>query len=163
MGNLDRLGIVRRNDDPHADARLVELFLCKPERHAHAAVGSCVSGKRSAVQRDAVPCDALHVRHRGVVIHRRIMFFFLFDDGEDAGWRLASGGAGRDRSPNGPTVRIVESDVLGLDRYDGHDGFACRARCRRLDDARRPFRSRRRVSRKRRQAGHCCECDRGRQ
>jgi hypothetical protein len=56
----------------------------------------------------------------------------LLKDGKDAGWRLASGGAGRHRCAQDPAVGVVESDLLGLDRHDRHDRLACLARRRRL-------------------------------
>jgi hypothetical protein len=59
------------------------------------------------MQRDAVPGDALHVRHRSIVIHVRVVIFFLVDDRKDAGWRLASRGSGRNRRAQDPTLGIV--------------------------------------------------------
>ena len=53
-------------------------------------------GQRPAVQRDAVPGDALHVRHPGIVIEGRVVVLVLLDDGEDASRRLASFGTGRE-------------------------------------------------------------------
>ena len=88
------------------------------------------------MQRDAVPGDALHVRHPGIVIHGRVVVLVLLDDGEDAGRRLASRGAGRDRRAQDPAVGIVERDLLALDRHDRHDRLAGLARRRRLGGCR---------------------------
>jgi len=68
MGELHRLGVIGRDDHPHSDSCLVEQFLGKAERHPHAAVGGRIAGQGPAMQRDAIPGDALHVRHRGIVI-----------------------------------------------------------------------------------------------
>ena len=129
---LDRSRVVRRDDHPHPDLRLVEQLLRKAERHPHAAMRGRIPGQRPTVQRDAIPGDALHVRHPGIVIHVRAVVLFLLDDGEDAGWRLASLGAGRHRRAQDPAVGVVESDLLGLDRHDRHDRLTGIARRRRL-------------------------------
>ena len=71
MGKIDRGWIVRRDDHPHPDPRLVVYLIGKAEGHPHAAVRGRIPGQRPAVQRDAVPGDALHVRHMGIVIHVR--------------------------------------------------------------------------------------------
>ena len=112
-----------------------------------------IAGQRPAVQRDAVPGDALHVRHPGIVIEARVVVLVLLDDGEDAGRRLASRGAGRHRRAQDPAVGIVESDLLGLDRHDRHDRFARIARRRCLGGWRGARLSRRGVSGQRRQCG----------
>ena len=132
MREIDRSGVVRRDDHPHADIGLVEQALGEVEGHAHAAVRGGIAGQRSAMQRDAVPGDALHVRHPGIVIHGRVVVLVLLDDGEDAGRRLASGGAGRDRRTQDPALGIVEGDLLALDRHDRHDRLAGFARRHRL-------------------------------
>ena len=132
MGELDRLGVVGRDDHPHPDPRPVEQLVGKAERHPNAAVRGGIPGQRPAVHRDAVPGDALHVGHLGIVIEARAVFLVLFEDGEDAGRRLASRGAGRHRRAQDPAVGVVESDLLGLDRHDRHDRLACIARRRRL-------------------------------
>ncbi len=74
----------------------------------------------------------------------------LLDDGEDAGRRLASRGAGRHRRAQDPALGVVESDLLGLDRHDRHDRLACIARRRRLGGWRRARLSRRGVGGQRR-------------
>ena len=128
MGKLDRRRVVRRDDHPHPDPRLVEQLLRKIVGHPYAAVRGRMPGQRPAVQCDAVPGDALHVRHPGIVIEARVVVFVLLDDGEDASGRLASRGAGRHRRAQDPALRVVESDLLGLDRHDRHDRLACLAR-----------------------------------
>ena len=45
-----------------------------------------VARQRAAVQRDAAPGDAQHVRHPGIVIEARMVVLVLLHDGEDAGW-----------------------------------------------------------------------------
>ena len=77
MGKLDRLRVVRRDDHAHADPRLVEQPLRKAIGHPHAAVRGRISGQRPAVQRDARPGDALHVRHPGIVIEVRVVVLVL--------------------------------------------------------------------------------------
>ena len=154
MGKLDRSRVVRRDDHPHPDPRLVEQLLRKAEGHAHAAVRGRISGQRPAVQCDAVPGDSLHVRHPGIVIHARVVVLVLLDDGEDACWRLAFLDAGRYRRAKDPALGVVESDLLGLDRYDRHDRLACLARRRRLFGWRGARLFRRGVGSQRRQRGH---------
>ena len=154
MGKLDRGCVVRRDDHPHPDPRLVEQLLGKAEGHPHAAVRGRITGQRPAVQRDAVPGDALHVRHPGIVIHVRAVVLFLLDDGEDAGRRLASLGAGRHRRAQDPAVGVVEGDLLGLDRHDRHDRLAGIARRRRLGGWRGARLFRGGVGGQRRQCGH---------
>src|ERR1035437_8494721 len=90
MGELDRLGVIRRDDHAHPDPRFFEQLLRKAIGHPHAAVRGRISGQRPAMQRDAVPGDALHVRHPGIVIEARVVVLVLLEDGENAGWRLAS-------------------------------------------------------------------------
>ena len=153
MGKIDRGWIVRRDDHPHPDPRLVEHLIGKAEGHPHAAVRGRIPGQRPAVQRDAVPGDALHVRHMGIVIHVRAVVHFLIDNGEDAGRRLAFLDAGRHRRAQDPAVRVVENDLLGLDRHDRHDRLTSIARRRRLFGL-RGARLPRRVGGQRRQCGH---------
>ena len=153
MGKIDRGWIVRRDDHPHPDPRLVEHPIGKAEGHPHAAVRGRIPGQRPAVQRDAVPGDALHVRHMGIVIHVRAVVDLFIDNGEDAGRRLASLGAGRYGGAQDPALGVVDSDLLGLDRHDRHDRLACLARRRRLFGL-RGARLPRRVGGQRRQCGH---------
>ena len=115
-GKLDRGRVVRRDDHPHPDPRLVEQLLRKAEGHPHAAVRGRIAGQRPAVQRDTVPGDALHVRHPGIVIHVRAVVLVLLDEGEDAGRRLASLDAGRHRRAQDPAVGVV--DVTCWDLID---------------------------------------------
>ena len=146
VGKLDRGRIVRRDDHPHPDPSLVEQLLGKLVGHPHAAVRGRIPRQRPAVQRDAVPSDALHIRHPGIIIQGGVVVLVLLDDGEDAGWRLASRGAGRHRRAQDPALEVVESDLLALDRHDRHDRLACLARRRRLGGRRGARLSRRGVS-----------------
>ena len=145
--------VVRRDDHPHPDPRLVEQLFRKSEWHPHAAVRGGIAGQRPAMQRDAVPGDALHVRHRGIVIQGRVVVLVLLQDGEDAGRRLASLGAGRHRRAKDPAVGVVERDLLALDRHDRHDRLAGLARRRRLGGCAGGL-SRRGLGGQRRQGGH---------
>ena len=87
---LDRSRVVRRDDHPHADPRLVEHLLGKVEWHPHTAMRGSISRQRAAMQRDAVPGQALHVRHGGVVVEARVVIEILLEHGEDAGRRFAA-------------------------------------------------------------------------
>ena len=78
----------------------------------------------------------------------------LLEEGEDAGRRLASRGAGRYRRAQDPAFGVVESDLLALDRHDRHDRLAGCARRRRLRGRRGARLSRRCASGQRRQGGH---------
>ena len=134
VGKRDRRRVVRRDDHPHADMRLVEQLLGKAVGHPDAAVRGRIAGQRPAVQRDAVPGDALHVRHPGIVVHGRVVVLVLLDEGEDAGRRLAVLDAGRHRRAIDPAVGVVEGDLLRADRHDRQDRLAGRTRRRlRLD------------------------------
>ena len=132
MGKLDRLRVTRRDDHTRADADFVEQLLRKAKGHPHAAVRGRISGQRPAVQRDAVPGDAQHVRHPGIVIEARAMVLVLLHDAEDAGWRLASRSSARHRRAQDPAVGVVDGHLLALDRYDRHDRLARVARGRLL-------------------------------
>src|SRR5262245_16620536 len=132
MGKLDRLRVTRRDDHTRADAYLVEQLLRKAKGHPYAAVRGRISGQRPAVQRDAVPGDAQHVRHPGIVIEGRAMVLVLLHDAEDAGWRLASRSSARHRRAQDPAVGVVDGYFLALDRYDRHDRLARIARGRPL-------------------------------
>ena len=99
MGDLDGRRIARRHDHPHAQPGDVEQAFGEVERHPDAAVRCRISRQRAAVQRDARPGDALHVRHVRVVIKVRVVLGILLDDAEDAGRRLASLLAARYRRP----------------------------------------------------------------
>src|SRR2546421_2866869 len=118
MRKPDRLRVVRRDDHAHADPYLVEQLLGKAIGHAHAAVRGCISGQRPAVQRDARPGDAQHVRHPGIVIEVRMVVLVLLQDTEDPGWRLASLSSARYWRAQNPAVRVVDGHVLALDRHD---------------------------------------------
>ena len=97
MRKLDGSCVVRGNDHPHPDPRLVEQLLRKAVRHPYAAVRGSIPRQWATMQRDPVPGEALHVRHRGIVIEGRVVDHVLLDNGEDAGWRFASRGASRHR------------------------------------------------------------------
>ena len=161
MGKRHRGRVVRRDDHPHPDPRLVEHLLGKTVGHPYAAVRGRIAGQRAAVQRDAVPGDALHVRHPGIVIHGRVVVLVLLDDGEDAGRRLASLDAGRYRRAQDPAVGVVEGDLLGLDRHDRHDRLARLARRRRLGRRRGARLSGGGAGAQRRQRGHRRERHKG--
>src|SRR6516164_11620822 len=104
VGKLDRGRAVRRDDHPHPDPRLVEQVLREVVGHPHAAVRGGIPGQWAAMQRDAVPGDALHVWHPGIVIEGRAVVLVLLDDREDAGWRLASRDTRRYRRAQDPAV-----------------------------------------------------------
>src|SRR5262245_29017528 len=97
MGKFDWLHVSRRDDHTRADADFVKQLLRKAKGHPYAAVRGRISGQRPAVQCEAVPGDALHVRHPGIVIEARAMVLVLLHDAKDAGWRLASCSSARHR------------------------------------------------------------------
>ena len=104
----------------------------KTKRQPYAAVRGRITGQRPTVQRDAVPGDAMHVRHMGIVVHVRAVVLFLLHHGKDAGRRLAFLDAGRHRRAQDPAVGgVVERDLLRLDRDDRHDGSPASAPRRR--------------------------------
>ncbi len=129
---LHRRRVDGRDDHPHPDPCLVEQLFRKAVGHPDAAVGGGIAGQRAAMQRDAIPRDALHIRHPGIVIHARVVVLVLLDDGKDAGRRLAAFDAGRHRGAHDPAVGVVEGDLLRLDRHDRHDRLARFARRRRF-------------------------------
>ena len=76
------------------------------------------------MQCEAIPGDAQHVRHPGIVIEARVVILVLLQNGEDAGWRFASSRAGRYRCAVDPAVGVVEGHLLRLDRHDCHNRLA---------------------------------------
>src|SRR5688572_5407722 len=98
-------------------------------------MGRWASRQHAAMQRDARPGDALHVRHEGVVVEVRVMLLDLLDDAEDTGGRLASLGAARYRRAQDPALGVVDGDPLAAERNDGHDRLAGAARLDGLDRA----------------------------
>ncbi len=66
--DLDRRWVGRRNDHAQTELRQIEQMLGEVIGHPDAAVGCRISWQRTAVQRNPRPCQALHVRHEGVVI-----------------------------------------------------------------------------------------------
>src|SRR5207342_17524 len=76
--------------------------------------GRWTEGQWPTVQCDAVPGDALHVRHPGIVIEARMVVLVLRDDGENTRRRLAAGGAGRHWRAQDPALGVVESDLLAV-------------------------------------------------
>ena len=162
VGKLDRGRVVRRDDHPHPHPRLVEQLLGKAVGHPNAAMRGRIAGQRAAVHRDAVPGDALHVRHPGIVIHGGVVVALFLHDGEDAGGRLAPRDAGRDRCTQDPAVGIVESDLLGLDGHDRHDRLARLTRRGLVGRHGARLRCRHGVGGQRRQRGHRRKRDNGR-
>ena len=78
MGDIDGRHVTRRHDHPHAQAGRVEQACGEVEGHPDAAVGRRISRQEAAVERDARPGDALHVRHVGIVIKVRVVLRFFW-------------------------------------------------------------------------------------
>ena len=133
---------------------LPNKFFGKVIGHADAAVRRRIAGQGAAMQRDARPGDALHVRHPGIVVEVGVVVLVLLDDAEDAGRGLASLDAGRNRRAKNPAVGVVDRHLLALDRHDRHDRLAGIARRRRLGGARGSCQLRRGVSGRRRRQRH---------
>src|SRR5688500_17120933 len=68
-----------------ADASDAEQLLRELLGQADAAVRGRTAGKMPGVKRDAETVDALHERHRGVVILARVVHRLLLENLEDAG------------------------------------------------------------------------------
>ncbi len=135
MGDLDGRHIGWRHDHPHAHPGRVEQAFGEIEGHPDAAMGRRIPWQDAAVERDARPGDALHVRHEGIVIQVRVMLLYFLDDAEYPGWRLASLLAARHRRPQDPPLGVVHGDPLVAERNDGHDRIAGAARLDGLDRA----------------------------
>jgi hypothetical protein len=88
------------------------------------------------VQRDARPCETLHVRHVGIIIKVRVVLGLFLNDTEDTGWRLPSLLAARHRRSHDQAAGIVDTDLLVAQRYDRHNRLGSGAQ---LDDGRRRF------------------------
>src|SRR5215471_14408247 len=95
---------------------------------AYATMRRRVSWQRAAVECNARPRDALHVRHGGIVIEVRVVLGLFLDDAEDTSRRLASLLATRHRCPQDPAVGVIDCDPLIAQRNDSHDWCACGAR-----------------------------------
>ena len=133
MGNLDGRHIAWRHDHPHSQPGRTEQVCGEVEGQPDAAMGRRISWQEAAVERDARPGDALHVGHVCIVIEVRVVLRFLLDDAEDAGGRLASLLAARNRRPQDPPVGVIDGDPLVAQRNDGHDRLAGGARPNGLD------------------------------
>src|ERR1700752_4004745 len=94
-----------------------------------------MSRQDAAVQRDAGPGQALHVRHEGVVIEVRVVLGLFLDDAEDAGGRLAPPLAARYRCPQEPSLPVVDGEALPWRRNDRQDRIAGFSRLVRFDGA----------------------------
>ncbi len=135
MGELNRRHIAWRHDHPHAHRGRAEQLFGKVEWQPDTAMGRRTSRQHAAMERDARPGDALHVRHEGVVIQVRVMLLDFLDDAEDPCGCLASLRAARHRRPQDPPLGVVDGDPLAAKRNDGHGRLACAARLNGLDRA----------------------------
>ena len=95
-------------------------------------MGSGVPRQRPAVQGNARPGEALHVRHEGIVIEVRVVLGVFLEDAEDAGGRLTALLAARYRRPHDRAFVVVDRDLLVVQRNDRHDRIAGRTRRHRL-------------------------------
>jgi hypothetical protein len=126
----DRSGILHRGriadiaGDDHRRSHLrhaVEV-LGKFGRKAHAAVAGGIARQVAGMERDPLPGQPLHMRHRRILELARIVVLGLLQDGENAGRRLEAflaRRASRDTDEN--AVAVDEAALLG-DRNDDGDG-----------------------------------------
>ena len=98
-----------------------EQELREGHRQPHAAVTCRIAGQVAGVQRHPVPGQPVNVRHRGVVVGRRMVVLVLLQDDEDPGRRRVprlAARAGRDRDPHPVAVDVHQ--LLGQ-RHDHRD------------------------------------------
>ena len=124
MDNLNGRHIRWRHDHPQAHPGHVEQARGEVEGHPDAAVGRRIPRQLAAVECDARPGDALHVRHEGIVIDVRVVVRLFLDDTEDTGGCLASLLAARHRRPENPAIGVIDGDPLAPERNDGQDRLA---------------------------------------
>ena len=121
MGKLERVGMRSGDDHRRADMGQREQFLREFERQTHAAMGGRVAWKIAGVQRNALPCQPVHVRHWRVVIGRRPVILVLLENRENAGRRFVAGFAGRaGRHRNANAVAVDMNPLLGKRNDDRH-------------------------------------------
>ncbi len=135
MGDIDRRHVAGRHDHAHAHRGHVEQAFGEVEGQPHAAVGRRTPRQHAAMEGDARPGDAMHVRHEGVVVQVRVMLLDFLDDAEDPGGRFAPLRAARHRRPQDPSLGVVDGDPLATKGNDRHDGLAGAARLNRLHRA----------------------------
>src|SRR5262245_1100879 len=132
MINRNRPNVAWRHDYADAKPWRAEQPFGKVVGQPDAAVRCGVSRKRSTVERDARPSEALHVRHEGIVIEVGVVLDLFLEDAEDTGWRLAALLAARHWRSHDPAFVIVNRDLLVAQRNDCHDWLASRTHCHRL-------------------------------
>src|SRR5258705_5347017 len=96
-------------------------------------MGRWIAGKRSPVQRDARPGEALHMGHVAILVQVRIVLRVLLENAKDAGGCLAPLLTTRYRRPQDPTLRIVDFDPLASQRNNRHNRIAICTWIHRLD------------------------------
>src|SRR5262249_45495449 len=102
MINRNRPNVAWRHDYAHAKPCRAEQPFGKVVGQPDAAVRCGVSRKRSTVERDARPSEALHVRHEGIVIEVGVVLDLFLEDAEDTWSGLAAVVAGRHRATHNP-------------------------------------------------------------
>ena len=112
------------DDHAHPHRRHLEQALGEPERHADAAVRGGVPRQGASVQRDPRPGDALHERHRGIVVEVGVVLRLFLDDAVNSRRRLVSGLPGGDRRAQDAALGVVDRHPLLPDGDDRHQRHA---------------------------------------
>ncbi|MNO57548.1 hypothetical protein D3C76_480880 [compost metagenome] len=110
-------------DDHRGAGEAGDLVELPGERHrqADAAVGGGIAGQPAGMQGDAVPGQALHVGHGGVVVQVGAVLDLLLQDGEHAGRGFLALLAGADRGDADGDAVAVDEDALLAEAYHQRD------------------------------------------
>ena len=118
MGEDGRSHIFARDHHSETELGHAEYLFGKLVGQADAAVRGRISWQRPGMQRNARPSNALHERHRRVVVAIGIVLCLFLQDAEYTCRRLVVVTTAGDRSPQNGTLRVVESDSLLGQRDD---------------------------------------------
>ena len=103
--------------DGHSGARQAIEKLGEAGRHPDAAMRCRITWQMAGMERDPVPGEPLHVRHRRAVIFGRMMDDLLLEDGKYARRSAVSGAPGRDGRGADRHAVAIEGPPAGSWRF----------------------------------------------
>ena len=124
MGKNGRSHVVARDDHAEAEFGHAEYLLGKLVGQANAAVRGGISWQRAGMQRNARPRDALHERHRRVIVAIGIVLCLFLQHAEHPCRGFVVITAAGDRGPQNGPVSVVERYFLLSDGDDGEHQLA---------------------------------------
>ena len=120
IGHRRRIGMASGKDDRRPDLGDGVEVVGEIGRQVNAAVRVGIARQIADMQRDALPGELLHVRHR-LAIGGRGVHLGLVEDGEHAGRRRMARLAGRDGRGADQDAVAIDEDELLRDRDDDGD------------------------------------------